>query len=156
MAVLALAINQWLAGIYTGFSFGAGHLCSYSYPTFYLGEVRYGMSHADPYYNVGYFQMLLSWTILILVLGKVIEKGLIVRILSLIALALSLVWWYCIERIVSIDINDSDKYIDLLRDTRGFTWTLFGMLVLLVLLQLISIGSYQYKKRRKSLSESWN
>jgi hypothetical protein len=113
LAVATCLINEFIRGLYGGFSYGASKMCNTVYPIIEIGGVRSWMSHADPYSSINQNQIYLAYALLIFIACKLIERGWVTRLLSFAPLIFSVFFWLRIESIKNLDINDPDKYIDL-------------------------------------------
>lgn len=143
---MACLVNEFTKGLYNGFAYGASKICDFSYPTFKVGEITYTMSHADPYFYITQNQLYLTYALVIFLIGKSMERVWFSQMISFIPLILCLFFFGKIEDIKNLDINNQEKYIDLIRDTVNYGRTFFFLIVALIVLQIGVTSSSIYKK----------
>lgn len=153
-AVIGIWLTQWLWGVYNGFAHGASKMGDYNFAVLLADGTRMWMSHSDPYSNVIIWYRNIAFGLIAFVLIKLLERGSVLAIAALIPLGLSIFFWILADGIRNIDIDDPDKYIDLLRGTTTQTQVILGLVVFLLVIQLISIFVYFRKHRTKRMENT--
>ena len=116
-------------------------MCDTQYPIFELSNgVRYWMSHADPYFYIHNVQVYLMVALLAFIIIKSIERKLFLQLINFLPLIFCFFFWINIENIKSTDINDSSKYIDLLRETVYYSRLIISLISALFILQIIVLS----------------
>lgn len=148
LAVAACLINEFLRGLYAGFSYGASKMCQTVYPTFEVNGAQVWATHLDPYFYLHGVQVYFLFALLIFIIGKLAERGIISQIVSFLPLVFSVFFWLWIESIKSPDINEPNKYVDLLRETVVYSRTMIALISVLIILQIFVVLRSANKKRK--------
>jgi len=149
VCIAGIGLNQTLNGIYSGFSYGASHICDYRYPTIYGGRISFWISDADPYIHITNFSIKITGALLIFFVVRLFAAKPVIGAISLLPLGACVFWWLMIHGIITSELGSSDKYVDAIRETLTLHWAVLGFLISLVVLQLISIGFLIHSGRRK-------
>ena len=104
----------------------------------------------DPYFYITDLYRQVGLVLIGFVLIKLIERGRVLAIFALIPLCLASILWKWAEGIRNLDINDPDKYIDLLRLTTTETQVVLGLIIFLIVIQIVSILLYFKKQSSKT------
>lgn len=129
LGVLALGMNQFIEGLYEGFAYGASKMCNYSYAALGTNEARIWISGADPYFNIHNWYVYISLILVLFIASKLVDDGLVSNLISFILLVFSLTFFFKIERSKQLEINNPDKYIDLMRETSQYSSILLSLLI---------------------------
>ncbi|CAN5848857.1 hypothetical protein BH20ACI4_BH20ACI4_23280 [soil metagenome] len=152
IAIIVCLTNEFIKGLYSGFAYGASKMCETVYPIIEVGGVKSWISHADPYFYIHNVQVYLTFALLCFMIIKLLENKVAFQIINFVPLILSFWFWFWIEGIKNVDVNDPSKYVDLLRDTAGYSWTIISLISVLAFLQIITVSKSAYKKYKTKLN----
>lgn len=146
LAVFACLLIQFVNGLYGGFAYGASKMCDVSYPSSRSHLISFWISHADPYFYLSNYLIYLTYSLLIFIIGKLVERGITSQFLSFLPLVSCLFFFGLINGELNLVLNDSDPYIDLLRESIHYNWTVFSIVVTLLILQIVTVSKSLYEK----------
>ncbi len=147
-SIVVIAMAQWLGGVWSGFAYGGGYLCEYVYPTFKMGEATYTNTHGDPYPALEILIADFSLSIFIFSLSKLYKNGLMLRIAALIPMGVGTLFVYWIWSAITQELNESDKYVDALRETFGIFHIVLVITTFIWILQVVAIVVSIYRNKR--------
>ena len=150
LTFVCLFFVQWLKGLYGGFAHGASKMCDFHYPSYKSETISFWISHADPYFYLTNYHTYLALTLLIFTIVKLIEKGIISQLLSFLPLAVCLFFLFSIFGQLEPVLQDSDPYIDLLRDTVNYVRMMLSIVIILLFLQVIAASKSLYEKYKNN------
>ena len=109
--VVVLVVAVFFQSTYNGFSVGANAVCDFQYTILKADGTSFWVSHSDPYYNLNSPQSWLAMSLLIFVIARIFEKGLIANGIATIAIAIAVLNTFDIESIRNLHLNDERPYL---------------------------------------------
>jgi len=134
--VAALSVHFLLAGIYNGVAIGVGRMSDFVYRA---PGTTFTITHSDPYSILGDSVIPLTWALTVFVLLKVFEKGWVWHSITLLSIGVSLACWISIELVRNDYLSDTQEYLNPLRESSNYSWTILVFLCAAFVLQSISI-----------------
>jgi len=133
-------LHWFLTGLYQGVPIGAQSVSDYQYIPPFLRDSGMWMSHADPYYLIGFWIPPITWSLIAFVLLKILfERGWITKLVALVPLGTAIFTWAISETIRREFIADPEPYLNPLRQSNGFSTAVLLFLSAGFILQIATL-----------------